>query len=84
MMYPMYGNGWFAVAFGVLGVQTLFLGGVAAAALIVALRQQVGRAAAGHAPWREDAQAILNERFAEGEIDEAEFTSRRAVLNGRD
>lgn len=25
-MYPMYGNGWFAVAFGVLGVQTLFLG----------------------------------------------------------
>lgn len=58
--------------------------GVAAAALIVALRQQVGRAAAGHAPWREDAQAILNERFAEGEIDEAEFTSRRAVLNGRD
>ncbi len=37
----------------------------------------------GRDSWRTDAAALLGERFARGEIDAAEYESRRRILKGR-
>jgi uncharacterized membrane protein len=43
-----------------------------------------GSAAASPSPQKDGARAILDERFARGEIDEGEYTWRRGLLEGGD
>lgn len=47
------------------------------------VRAMSGEGANGRLDRRRDALAILEERFARGEIDRDEFESRRATLEGR-
>ena len=58
--------------------------GLVIAAIVLAIRWLI-RAdhRGGHAgPATSDALEILRQRYARGEIDEAEYERRRAVLNG--
>lgn len=63
-------------------VMLLFWGGVVSVVILL-LRRGQGPAAPGpygsDAP-HDEAERILNERFARGEIDENELTARRAAL----
>lgn len=82
----MYGwdGGWGAGAWVLMAlVMLLFWGGVVAV-VIVLLRRRRGPDGPGPhgltgAP-HDDAERILNERFARGEIDETELAARRAAL----
>ena len=56
-------------------VPLLFLG------LWIAVFIAVGRRWRG--PYRSSGESVLAERYARGEIDEAEYRDRRAVLRGR-
>lgn len=79
MMYGWY-DGWGIGSWIVMGLMMLlFWGGIIA--LVMLLIRRGGTAGPGGAaePHR-DAERILNERFARGEIDEAEFTARRTAL----
>ncbi len=73
MGYGMGYGGWF---FGPLMMIVFF--GLIIAAVAGALRLFGG----GQASSRTSAADILAERFAAGEIDEAEFTARRKALKG--
>ncbi|HAM27981.1 MAG TPA: hypothetical protein DCP11_15130 [Microbacteriaceae bacterium] len=79
MMYG-YGAQWGVIGWVVMGLlMLLFWGGVIAVVAVMLFR----RRPEGDAPRpraHEDAERILNERFARGEIDEEEFTTRRAAL----
>lgn len=51
----------------------------------VGLAAIIGSVVKGRGAWRGpggDAQAILDQRFARGEIDQAEYESRSAALRG--
>ena len=76
----MWGNGWGWWVFGSL-MMLVFWGGLAA--LIVFLVRGSGGSDgnAGRADSR-DARAILEERFARGEISKEEFEERKHVLTG--
>lgn len=71
------GGGWIA---GTL-MMILFFAGLAALVVLVirALKNDQGPGSANH---RQSAREILEERFARGEIDRAEFEERRSVLGG--
>ncbi|MCB5294615.1 SHOCT domain-containing protein [Arthrobacter sp. SO3] len=63
-------------------VMLLFWGGVVTVVILL-LRRGQGPAAPGpYGPYapHDEAERILNERFARGEIDESELTARRAAL----
>lgn len=80
-------GGW--IAMGLL--MLIFWGGVIT--VVVLLIRRAG-ASGPHAPGphaagpygapHEEAERILNERFARGEIDETELTARRAALRRKD
>ncbi len=76
----MWENGWGWWVFGPL-MMLVFWGGLAA--LIVFLVRGWGGSGgnAGRSAPR-DAQAILEERFARGEISKEEFEERKSVLAG--
>lgn len=65
---------WTAMTVSMLGFWVLVIWGV------TALVRGTGRTAAGRA---RDAEDVLIERFARGEIDEDELRYRRDVLRGR-
>jgi putative membrane protein len=78
MMYG-YGDQWGTVGWIVMAVlMLLFWGGVVAVVLTLFRRRPTGDASSIRR--HEDAERILSERFARGEIDEEEFTARRAAL----
>jgi putative membrane protein len=77
----MWGPGWGSWVLGFL-MMALFWGGLVVLAVVV-LRGWGGRSehGASSTELRPDARAILEERFARGEISEEEFEQRRRVLN---
>ena len=80
-MYGPIGNewgmgGWVAMAL----LMVLFWGGVVALIVVFARRPSSDRGADAPKPPHHDAERILAERFAHGDIDEAEFKARRAAL----
>ncbi|WP_394771287.1 SHOCT domain-containing protein [Lacisediminihabitans sp.] len=82
MMYG-FGSQWGVVGWIVMGlVMLLFWGGVVA--VFVTLFTRRTHADVPGARVHEDAERILNERFARGEIDEQEFTARRAALRRKE
>ena len=85
-MYGWYGDGgvWGWVAMGVM--MLLFWGGIIAVVLLLIRGARGGGQYPG--PYgggfgHDEAERILNERFARGEIDETEFQARRSALRRR-
>jgi putative membrane protein len=75
----MWGNGWGGWVFGAL-MMVLFWGGLVAL-VVLAVRGWGGGQRGGSGESRSpDARAILEERFARGEISKDEFEERRRVL----
>jgi putative membrane protein len=76
----MWGYGWGGWVFGAL-IMLLFWGGLVAL-VIFAIRGWGGsqRGNSGQ-PRAQDARAILEKRFARGEISKDEFEERRGVLD---
>ncbi len=81
MMDGWYGNGWGVGAWVAMAVLMLiFWGGVVTVIVLLVRRTHPGEGPAVPRPPHLDAERILNERFARGEIDEQEFTARRTAL----
>ncbi|MCG2621648.1 SHOCT domain-containing protein [Arthrobacter sp. I2-34] len=82
MMYGWDGGwgvgGWIAMALMML----LFWGGVVTVAILLIRGPRHAGWGAHEQSW-DDAERILNERFARGEIDEQELNARRAALRRR-
>jgi putative membrane protein len=77
--YGMHGWGWWgALVMG--GFVLLVVVGVVALALALG---RTGQQVAPHERGASEAERLLDERFARGEIDEEEYLHRRAVLRGR-
>ena len=81
MMDGWYGNGsgigaWLVMALLML----LFWGGMVTVVVLLLRRPHLGEGPAAPRAALHDAERILNERFARGEIDEQEFTARRTAL----
>ena len=75
----MWGNGWGSWIFGFLMMGIFW--GVLGLLVFLALRgRDSDRSPGGRAPNQPDARAILEERFARGEISKEEFEERRRVL----
>lgn len=78
--------GWGGDSWGIAGVITmallmiLFWGGVVTVILLLVRRSRSDQATTGVHPSHHEAERILNERFARGEIDETEYLARRAAL----
>lgn len=74
------GGGYVVMVLGMLVFWGLI---IAAVALVLRQPDRHDRAAGGMVPAHRTAQQVLAERFARGEIDETEFTSRLATLHGQ-
>ena len=73
----MWGFGfWLAAA----GLMVLVVGGIIALVLVLTRRPDAGQGTDSLRPAHHEAERILSERFARGEIDEEEFSTRRAAL----
>jgi putative membrane protein len=84
MMYGSYGNGW-GGSWPIMALMFLVFWGVVVSLVIYLLRRgHVRNDANQFRPAHHDAERILTERFARGEIDEEEFTKRRAALRRTD
>lgn len=85
MMYGWNG-GWGAGGWVLMALMMLIFWGGVVTVVILLLRR--GPAAPGrygpYAPPHDEAERILNERFARGEIDETEFTARRSALRRKE
>jgi len=83
-MCGMYG--WGSGGLGVVGwiamavLMVLFWGGVVTVVIVLLRRPHTDSGLPGLRPERHEAERILHERFARGEIDETEYLARRAVL----
>ncbi|MCB5282234.1 MULTISPECIES: SHOCT domain-containing protein [unclassified Arthrobacter] len=85
MMYGWDGNGWGIGAWVAMAVLMLiFWGGVVTVVVLLLRRPHPGEGPAAQRPPHHDAERLLNERFARGEIDEQEFTARRTALRHQD
>ena len=81
MMYGWDGTGWGIGAWVAMALLMLiFWGGLVAVVVVLLRRPHTGEGPAAPRPPHQDAERILNERFARGEIDEQEFTARRTAL----
>ena len=67
---------WVAMALLML----IFWGGVVTVVVLLVRRPHAGERPAAPQPPHQEAERILGERFARGEIDEQEFTAKRAAL----
>lgn len=76
MMNGWYGDGWWIMALMFL----LFWVGVVSLVIYLLRRGQARNNADRIRPAHHDAERILAERFARGEIDEEEYLKRRAAL----
>jgi len=74
----MHGWGWFG-ALVMTGVLLLIVAGAVALALALA---RPGRQSSPPDRYGSEADRLLDERFARGEIDEADYMRRRALLHG--
>jgi len=75
----MWGTGWGNWIVGLL-MMVLFSGGLVALVVLALRGWDSNRCRGSGNPDRPDARAILEERFARGEISEDEFEQRRRVL----
>lgn len=75
----MWGNGWGNWILGVL-MMALFWGGLGVIVFFALRGRDSERRPDAGTVDRTDARAILEERFARGEISEVEFEDRRRVL----
>ena len=80
MMYGSYGNGWGGNWLAMTLMFLVFWGVVVSLVIYLLRRGQDRNQADQIRPTHHDAERILTERFARGEIDEEEFTKRRAAL----
>jgi putative membrane protein len=81
MMDGWYGNGWGIGAWiAMVLVMLLFWGGVVTVVILLLRRTHPGEGRPGPRPPYDEAERILNERFARGEIDEQELVARRSAL----
>lgn len=81
MMNDWYGNGAGAGAWvGMALVMVIFWAGIAMVVILLRPRNRPVDGVAPQRPQDQDAERILDERFARGDIDEEEFTSRRTAL----
>jgi putative membrane protein len=81
MMDGWYGNGWGIGAWVAMALLMLiFWSGVVTVVVLLLRRPHPGEGPAAPRPTYHDAERILNERFARGEIDEQEFTAKRTAL----
>jgi len=81
MMYGGYGGNWGIGAWLAMALMMLvFWGGVVTIVVLLLQRTHTKEAPNSVRPPHHDAERILNERFARGEIDEDEYTARRAAL----
>lgn len=78
--YHDYGGGWFGPL--VMIVTMLIFWGGLVTIVVIAARRWGHTAHATRQQSGSDAERILDERFARGEIDEEELTARRAALRG--
>lgn len=81
MMYGWGGDGWGIggwIAMALLMI--LFWGGVVTVFVVFLRRSHPDQVSTDVRPTHYDAERILNERFARGEIDETEYLARRAAL----
>ena len=80
MMYDGRNGGWDAGQWIAMAFMMLLFWGVVVAAIVAVIRRPIGSHFAPPPANHHEAERILNERFARGEIDEAEFTRRRDTL----
>lgn len=81
-MNGLGGSGWGVGAWVAMGLMMLvFWGGVVS---VVVLLLRHAHANEGTNPPHHDAERILRERFARGEIDEDEYIARRTALRRSD
>ena len=76
----MWGTGWGDWILGFL-MMVLFWGGLVVLAVLALRGWDANRRPGGKPPNHPDARAILEERFAKGEISEDELEERRRVLD---
>ncbi|MET4705821.1 putative membrane protein [Frigoribacterium sp. UYMn621] len=69
-------GGWIAMAI----LMVLFWGGVVTVVIVLLRRSPSGQGLTGLHPTHHEAERILHERFARGEIDETEYLARRSAL----
>ncbi len=85
MMYGWYGDGWgIGLWIVMIILMVVFWGAIAAAIVWIVRRRPDHQITSAVARPHGDAERILSERFARGEIDETEFIARRAALRRRD
>ncbi len=81
MMYGWGENGWGVGAWMAMGLMMLvFLGGAAVIVVLLLRRNSPPEKSGPARPAHYEAERILHERFARGEIDETEYTARRSAL----
>ncbi|TFD82522.1 SHOCT domain-containing protein [Cryobacterium fucosi] len=81
MMYGWYGGDWGIGAWIAMALMMLvFWGGVVTVVVLLLRRTHTSEGSNLLRPSHHDAERILNERFARGEIDEEEYSTRRAAL----
>jgi putative membrane protein len=82
----MYGYGWSGDSWGIVGwiamavLMVLFWGAVVTVIVVLLRRSHSDQGTFGTRPSHHEAERILHERFARGEIDETEYVARRAAL----
>jgi len=81
MMYGWGSDGWVIAGWIAMGLlMILFWGGVVTVVVVLLRRTHSDHEIWSVRPSHLDAEHILNERFARGEIDETEYLARRTAL----